>query len=118
MNQVVRRLVSVMAALTLILVGATSQAQTASAAGPLSFTFFNCEGGGGQFICDAEVTGGSGSYTFSWTGVAGHNDYGNASYAYGYCQIGKNYTARVTVTDSTGASISRGQTRPCYKYWP
>ena len=118
MNHVVRRLMVVVAALTLLVTVAPGRSGEASAAGALSFTFFNCEGGGGQFVCDAEVTGGSGSYTFSWTGVGSHYDSGNWSTAYGNCRVGYNYTARVTVTDSTGASISRGQTRYCYKYWP
>ena len=118
MNPVVRRLMVVVAALTLLVTGASVRSGEASAAGALSFTFMHCEGGGGQFVCDVEVTGGSGNYTFNWTGVAQHYDSGNFSSAYGNCRVGTNYAARVTVTDGTGASITRAQTRYCYKYWP
>jgi hypothetical protein len=84
----------------------------------------HCDAGGGQFICDAIASGGSGSYSFSWQITSGNafiNQIitgGNGSTALGTCQIGKIFGIDVTVQDSLGNIDTAHRSPKCYSFLP
>jgi hypothetical protein len=65
-----------------------------------------------QFDCGVWASGGTGSYTYSWTGIAnGSFFYGaNTDDGWGMCDQGQRSTVLVTVHDSAGdtASVQTG----------
>jgi hypothetical protein len=88
----------------------------------LTVELFCNNNGGGTFMCDAYVTGGTGLYTnYAWRVVEKYfsntiSDYrSNTSYhqIYGSCTVGNTVYATVTVTDSQGATGSGSGSIKC-----
>lgn len=67
-----------------------------------------------QFDCDAGVGGGTGSYSYAWTGLV-NADFWEADVAdgWGTCGIGPRSTVKVTVTDSAGDTGSAQESFLC-----
>lgn len=82
---------------------------------PLRIYTLQCESGFSQFGCLAQASGGRGTYTFNWQSLANanitsSNVNGGGGYANGTCSPNPNEPwpkIRVTVTDITGATVTR-----------
>jgi hypothetical protein len=77
-------------------------------ASTLTVTSLGCETTLRGFFCDAEVSGGTGIYTYAW-GVPyyARSDYASSSMISVYCAPGGSKTVTFTVTDSGNATASR-----------
>jgi hypothetical protein len=94
----------------LLLGAAIVTVQPVAAYEPLTIISLQCESlGGGRATCRAEVTGGTGSYTYTWTKRQAGTTYtttlsSTTSTTFHGCSIGKSYFVTVTVRDSAGAT--------------
>ncbi|MFE6049949.1 hypothetical protein ACFQ6N_04285 [Kitasatospora sp. NPDC056446] len=80
-----------------------------------------CDAGNSVWSCDANATGGSGSYSYSWSAVGNAGFYSGttASSAYGPCRTNLAAVVQVTVTDNgTGAGVFRQGRFFCYAIAP
>jgi hypothetical protein len=68
-----------------------------------------------QFDCSAWASGGTGSYTYTFSGVAYASFLGYISSddGWGMCNEAQHATVQVTVTDSSGATASARTTFLC-----
>lgn len=91
----------------LLLVAATVVVSTPARAETLTVRYLACESDGASFLCDASVSGGTGTYTsFVW-GVAGARDsyYTTSEPSFSLrCVLGRSYSVSFRVTDSAGAT--------------
>ncbi len=112
----------------LILV-ATIFAATPTLATTLTITYFNCEQASssttqGRLYCEVWASGGTGSYTYTWTKKIGTNQptswTNTSNYIETSCTIGGPAVyMSVTVTDSAGATAASGtDTVFCTQYIP
>ncbi|WP_194909513.1 hypothetical protein [Catenulispora rubra] len=62
--------------------------------------------GGGHFVCVATVTGGTAPYAYSWTPIynAAIRGGANGQVVIGVCDVNRQGSLDLTVTDSTGAT--------------
>ncbi|HEY0167379.1 MAG TPA: hypothetical protein VGB75_10090 [Jatrophihabitans sp.] len=70
----------------------------------------------GTFSCTATASGGTGSYSYSWTVFSwccGDSYYGSGPTITGNCKWGTARIFTVYVTDSSGAMASKGATVNC-----
>ncbi|MET8629658.1 hypothetical protein ABZW30_39035 [Kitasatospora sp. NPDC004669] len=80
-----------------------------------------CDAGNSRWVCDASVSGGSGSYSYSWSAVTNAGFFSGlaSSSAYGPCRTNMPAGVQVTVTDTaTGASVSAPGRFFCYAIAP
>jgi hypothetical protein len=111
-----RRLAVLAAPLTLALAGFGTAAAPAHAATPLSVVNVQCSDDGlmpgrgavDQFDCSASGSGGTGSYSYAWTGVLNGTFFydANTDDGWGMCSVNQHSTVKITVTDSSGATAS------------
>lgn len=120
----VRPLLSAVLVLLIALSAALTGAQPARAADPLSVLVY-CEAtGGGNFVCDAYSSGGTGGNTFTWS-TGGYASISRVYYSdatsssvVGRCTIGRSIKGIVTVQDSSGATATASRNFYCYSIAP
>ena len=86
---------------------------TPTAAAPQALTVgVSCYSNGiqynrGSFACDAYVSGGTGSYSYSWSPALNADIMHNGGdYILGSCTLGRTARVNLVVTDSSGASVA------------
>ncbi|HEU4324297.1 MAG TPA: hypothetical protein VFS21_14185 [Roseiflexaceae bacterium] len=122
--RLIRPFVSALLIVVITLATMLTSAQSARAASPITIWMY-CEGLGGgprysNFACNASPTGGTGSYSYSWSGSGGvlwfnFLDTGSMT---GGCRNGVRSQVTLTVTDSVGNTGSASNYFVCYEIVP
>lgn len=106
-----RRMLGLLAATCALVLAPLTPAAAAPQAGPLTVGV-SCYSNGiqynrGAFACDAYVSGGTGSYSYSWSPALNADIMQNGGdYVLGSCTLGRTARVNLVVTDSSGASVA------------
>ena len=96
----------IVAALAVLGLGLSSPAP--AFASTLAVTGLGCETSLQGFFCDGYVSGGTGTYTYTWNqAYYARSDYASGSMITVYCEMGTSRTVTFTVTDSSSRTASR-----------
>jgi hypothetical protein len=80
----------------------------------LTITLFSCLPQRASFECDAQVSGGTGGNTYTWSPAPfSQYNYPDHSDAVIKCVIGVTYTISFTVRDSSGATANKSIGKYC-----
>ncbi|HEY0734744.1 MAG TPA: hypothetical protein VGD69_07535 [Herpetosiphonaceae bacterium] len=107
----------------LLFAAALATAHSAAAVEPLTITSLKCENlGAGKALCDATVTGGTGSYTYTWSKLVGGTPMNSWTTTDGStmtgCTVGTTNYFRLVVQDSAGATASATRGVYCTRIVP
>jgi len=83
-------------------------------AATLTVTALSCEAVRISFLCDGYVSGGTGSYTYTWSiPTKSRYDYPDHSTIIAYCSIGTWVGVTFSVRDSSGTTASKSTSVYC-----